>query len=195
MKTKAILLIIILIGFILRVVNINNNPPSLYGDELTIILDANSLLHTGKDQLGNSFPLTFEMGAGRPAAYVYLSIPFVALFGPTALGVRILSVLSGIGIVFLMYLLGKEIFSKRVGVIAAAVTTVSPWDISLSRAGFEAHLALLLALLGIYCFIKAKEKSFLYPLSALSFGLTLHTYPTYKLTLPVFIPLLVWYQW
>lgn len=195
MKIKVILLTIITIGFILRIVDINDNPPSLYGDELTITLDANSLLHTGKDQLGNYFPLTFEMGAGRPAGYVYLSIPFVALFGPTALGVRLLSVLSGMGMVFLMYLLGKEIFSRRVGVIAAAVTAFSPWDISLSRASFEAHLALLLALLGIYFFIRAKEKAFLYVLSAISFGLTLHTYPTYKLTLPLFIPLLVWYQW
>src|SRR3989344_3598027 len=104
MKTKLILGAIIFVGLILRVIFINTSPPSLYGDELTIALDANSILKTGRDQLGNFLPLTFPMGAGRPAGYVYFSIPFVALFGPTALGVRALSILSGAGIILLVYL-------------------------------------------------------------------------------------------
>ena len=133
MKIKVALSIILLLGFALRIIDINNNPPSLYGDELTIALDVNSLLHTGQDQLGNYFPLTFEMGAGRPAGYVYFSIPFVAIFGPTAMGVRMLSILSGIGIILLMYLLGKRLFSEKIVLLAASMTALSPWDISLSR--------------------------------------------------------------
>ncbi len=184
---------IILLGLILRVVFINTSPSSLYGDELTIALDSNSLLKTGHDQLGNFLPLTFAMGAGRPAGYVYGSIPFIAIFGPTALGVRMLSILSGVGIIFLMFLLGKKLFSENIGTAAAFLLAVSPWDISLSRGGFEAHLALFLALLGIYFFLKAKEKPVFYLFSALSFGLTLHTYPTHKVTLPLFLILLIWF--
>ncbi len=194
MKYKLVLILILVLGFMLRIVDTNNNPPSLYGDELTIALDANSILHTGKDQLGNLFPLTFSMGAGRPAGYVYGSIPFVALFGPNALGVRMLSILSGMGIIFLLYLLGKRFFSPKVGLAAAFITAVSPWDISLSRGGFEAHFALFLALAGLYFFIGAKEKGIFYALSFLSFGLTFHTYPTYKISLALFLPLLLWYQ-
>ncbi|MDP3733583.1 MAG: glycosyltransferase family 39 protein, partial [Candidatus Daviesbacteria bacterium] len=194
MKYKLILILILVLGFILRIVDTNNNQHSLYGDELTIALDANSVLHTGKDQLGNLFPLTFSMGAGRPAGYVYGSIPFVALFGPNALGVRMVSILSGMGIIFLLYLLGKRFFSPKVGLCAAFIAAVSPWDIALSRGGFEAHFALFLTLLGVYFFIKAKEKGAFYIFSALSFGLTLHTYPTYKISLVLFLPLLLWYQ-
>lgn len=194
MRQKLILIAIIFLGFLLRVVFINSSPSSLYGDELTITLDAYSLLKTGHDQLGNFMPLTFPMGAGRPAGYVYGSIPFVAIFGPSALGVRSLSILSGIGILVLLYLIGRKIFSEKVGLLAAAIGAVSPWDISLSRGGFEAHFALFLALLGTYLFIKAKEKPPFYLFSALSFGLTLHTYPTYKISLILFLPLLFWFS-
>ena len=194
MSFKLILLCIVIVGFLLRVLFINSTPPALYGDELTITLDVYSLLKTGHDQLGNFLPLTFHMSAGRPAGYVYGSIPFVAIFGPTAIGVRALSILSGIGIIILLYLLGRRLFSEKVGLLAAAIGAVSPWEISLSRGGFEAHFALFLALLGTYLFILARQKPILYIFSALSLGLTLHTYLTYKVTILLFLPLLLWYQ-
>lgn len=193
MKNKYILLLILLLGFMLRTIFVNSSPPSLYGDELTIALDSNSLLKSGRDQLGNFLPLTFEMGAGRPAGYVYGSIPFVAIFGPSALGVRAVSILSGMGIIILLYLLGKRFFSEKTALATAFIGAVSPWEISLSRGGFEAHFALFLALLGTYLFIKAKENPLLYIFSALSFGLTLHTYPTYKVSLLFFLPLLLFF--
>ncbi len=189
-----ILILIIFFGFLLRVVFINSSPPALYGDELTIALDAYSLLKTGQDQLGNFLPLTFPMGAGRPAGYVYGSIPFIALFGPTALGVRGLSILSGLGIIILLFLIGRKLFSRKVGLLAAAIGAISPWGISLSRGGFEAHFALFLALSGIYLFMQARQRPMFYIFSALSFGLILHTYPTYKISLLLFLPLLFWYE-
>lgn len=191
MNRKIILTIIILIGLFLRIIDIGKLP--LYGDELTIALDSYSLFHTGQDQLGNSFPVTFQMGAGRPAGYVYGSIPFVAFFGPSALGVRGLSILSGLGIIILLYYIGRTLFSEKVGLFASFITSVSLWDISLSRGGFEAHFALFLALLGFLLFLKAKENPVFYIFSALSFGLNLHTYPTYKVSLLLFLPLLFWF--
>lgn len=190
MKNKLAILAILVLGVLIRTIFLNTSPPSLYGDELTILLDANSLLHSGRDQMGNFMPLTFPMGAGRPAGYVYFSIPFVAFFGMTALGARGLSVISAIGLILLLYLICRIIFSEKIGLIAAFLYALSPWDISLSRGGFEAHFALFLAMLGIYLFLKAKEKPIFYLFSALSFGLTLHTYPTYKLSLLFFLPLL-----
>lgn len=193
-KNLLILISILLLGLMLRVMFINSSPSSMYGDELTIVLDAYSLLKTGHDQLGNFLPLTFPMGAGRPAGYVYGSMPFVAIFGPTTLGIRALSILSGLGIILLLYLIGRKMFSEKVGLLAAGIAAVSPWEISLSRGGFEAHFALFLALLGIYLFMIAKQKPLLYIFSALSFGLTFHTYPTYKVSLLLFLPLLLWFS-
>lgn len=191
MKTRLWLLGILLFAFLIRVIGIETLP--LYGDELTIIYDSYSIFKTGKDSTGISFPLTFPMGAGRPGGYVYASVPFVALFGPGAIGVRALSVLSGVGIVYLLYFLGKKLFSQKVGLFASMLGAVSLWDISLSRGGFEAHFALFLALLGTVFFIYSKEeKRFLLPW-AISWGLAIHTYPTYKLTLPLFFFALFWF--
>lgn len=190
MKVNVWLTAIIALGLFLRVFN---TPPSLYGDELTIALDARSIWQTGRDQLGNFLPLTFPMGAGRPAGYVYASAPFVNIFDPVV-GVRLVSVLSGVGIIILLFLLGRKLFSDKVAIVAALIAALSSWEISLSRAGFEAHFALFFALLGFYLFLKAQEKPLFYIFSFLSFGLTLHTYPTYKISLVLFLPLLIWYQ-
>lgn len=192
MKKKTLLLVLILLlGFTLRFVNLSNNPPALYGDELTISLDSKSLFQTGKDQMGESFPLLFSMGAGRLPVYVYSSIPFVALFQDNALGVRTLSAISGVLLVFLTYLIGRKLISENVGLFSSFLMAISTWDISLSRGGFEAHFALTVSVLGIFFYIKGKEQGWFYPLSALFFGLALHTYPTYKLTLLLFIPALL----
>jgi 4-amino-4-deoxy-L-arabinose transferase-like glycosyltransferase len=152
------LLLAIIIALVLRFVDYDNNPRALYGDELTMVYDTYSLINTGKDQLGNVLPITFEMGAGRPAGYVYGSIPFVFLFGPNALGVRFLSILSGVLLVVVVFLLGRKIVNKDIGLVAAYLMAISPWAISLSRAGFEANFALLLATTGTLCLLFVKEK-------------------------------------
>lgn len=191
-KRNFILFLILIVAFFLRFYKLDLLP--LYGDELTMVYDSYSILKTGKDQWGNFMPLTFRMGAGRPAGYVYFSAPFVALFGPSAFGVRLLSVFSGVGIVFLMYLLGRKLFNYKVGLISSFLMAFSLWDISLSRVGFEAHFALFLSLLGITFFIYADKRFWFYPLFALSWGLAIHTYPIYKLVLFLFFPFLIWYK-
>lgn len=193
MKSKIILIILLSFSFFLRVIDINNNPPALYGDELTLVYDAYSLLKTGHDQTGSFLPLTFTMSEGRPPGYVYFSIPFVALFGPNAFAVRILSVLSGVGIVFLIYLLTKELLSKKTAFIAAFLVSISPWDLSLSRGGFETHFALFLTLLAAVALLKARTKPWLFIVAALGFGVSIYTYHSYKVVAPLFLLLIIWF--
>lgn len=184
-RTWLYLLLVAAAAFFIRLYGISENPPALYGDELTLALDSYSLLKTGEDQTGKFLPLTFSMRDKTPAVYTYFSVPFISLFGPSALGVRFLSIISGVGIVALMFLLARRLFSSRVGLIAAALTAISPWDIAISRGGFESHLALLFALLTITSFIYALKKPHLFIVSALGFGLCLNTYQPYRLVLPL----------
>ncbi len=183
-KPILILLTILLLGLIIRIYKIGTLP--MYGDELTMVYDTYSISKTGMDATGQKLPLTFKMGAGRPGGYIYFSVPFVMLFGPTIWGIRTLSLISGVGIILLMYFLGKKLFGEKAGIFAALLTAISPWDIFLSRGGFEAHFALFLALLGIVMFFNKK-----YLWWGISWGLTFFTYPTFKLTLPLMFLLLV----
>lgn len=188
-KSILWLLGFILLGLLIRVYRINSLP--MYGDELTMVYDAYSISKTGMDATGEKYPLTFRMGAGRPGGYIYFSIPFVSAFGPTILAERALSLLSGLGIIILVYFLARKLFDERVGNFAGFLAAVSPWDIYLSRGGFEAHLALFLALFGVTMFIYKK-----YIWWALGWGLAIHTYPTFKLTLPLMaLPLFTFSGW
>ena len=185
------LFLILLFGFFIRVYKLGNLP--LYGDELTMVYDSYSLFKTGQDQLGNRFPLNFSMGEGRPAGYVYASIPFVAVFGPGVWGVRSLSILSGLGVIILTYLLGKKLFSEKVGLSASFIASVSPWEISLSRGGFETHLALFLALLGVVFFLSSKGKHLNILWGVVSWGAAVHTYATYRIVLPLFLFVVIYF--
>lgn len=189
-KSLIIFLGILTLGFIFRIYRITNLP--MYGDELTMVYDSYSIVKTGMDQTGERLPLTFKMGAGRPAGYIYFSIPFVLLFGPTALGIRALSLISGLATIVLIFFLARKLFNLRVAYIASLLMAISPWDLSLSRAGFEAHFALFLSLAGIVAFLFDRKWSYL--LWAFFWGLALHTYPTFKLTLPIIFLVLLWYK-
>lgn len=168
-------------GLVLRSYKITSLP--MYGDELTIVYDSYSILKTGMDQTGEKLPLVFKMGAGRLGGYIYFSTPFVYLFGPTEIGVRLLSIISGLGIIITVYFLSKNLFkNNNLALLASFLIAISPWSIYLSRGGFEAHFALFLTLAGINLFITKK-----YLISAFLFGLTIFTYPTFKLTLPLII--------
>lgn len=162
----------------------------MYGDGLTLVYDAYSILKTGHDQKGEFLPLVFSLGGGRPGGYIYATIPFVALFGPTPLAERMISVLSGIGIVFILYLLGKKFFSEGAGLAIAAVAALNPWELSLSRGPFETHFALFLTLLGFYCFLQGFGNKFYFLIFGVSFALASQTYSTYRLTVPLFTILL-----
>lgn len=186
-KTWFILLGVLLLGLLIRIFKIDSLP--LYGDELTMVYDAYSISKTGMDATGEKLPLTFKMGAGRPGGYIYFSLPFVAIFGPNVWGERSLSLLSGAGIIILMFFLGRKLFNEKIGLLASFLAAISPWDIYLSRGGFEAHFALFLALFGITMFFYKK-----YILWAIFWGITLFTYPTFKLTLPIVFVLLTLVQ-
>lgn len=191
-KTYSLALsIILLLAFIFRTVNISQYP--MYGDELTLAYDAYSILLTGHDQTGQFMPFTFRMAGGHPPGYVYFSIPFVAIFGPSELGIRMLSIISGLGMVLLVYLLGKKLINEKAGLFISFLASISPWDIHLSRIGFETHFALFLTTLGVYFFLVAMSKPRFLSVSALSLGLAIHTYSTYKLTVPLIIVLLIWF--
>ncbi|MBI2196670.1 glycosyltransferase family 39 protein [Candidatus Daviesbacteria bacterium] len=192
-KTTLILGLIILISAFLRFYQIDKNPRAMYGDSLTGVYDAYSILKTGHDQKGNFLPLVFSLGGGRPGGYIYASAPFVAIFGPNALASRMVSVLSGIGIVILLYLLGKKLLSEKAGLAIAGVAAINPWELSLSRGPFESHFALFLTLLGVYSFSRGFKNNFWFILFGLSFGLASQTYSTYRLTIPLLTALLLFF--
>src|SRR5205809_5701700 len=57
-RYRLILILILLLGFLLRVLFLGDIPNGLSYEEATIGLRAQNLINNGKDEFGRSFPLT-----------------------------------------------------------------------------------------------------------------------------------------
>lgn len=180
---KVILFGIILLALILRTYKLGSNPPSISWDEASIGYNAYSILTTGKDEHGTFLPLdTFAaFGDYKPPVPVYLTVPFVALLGLTEVAVRLPSALSGTLTVLVLYFLVSELFRKskyarEIALTASALLTITPWHIMLSRAAFEANIALLFLVTGIWFVLKARESPVYFYVCWLPFVLGIYTF-------------------
>ena len=89
-KSLVLLLSILIFASFIRLWRINEVPVSLFGDELDVGYHAYSILKTGKDYSGNSWPLHFQsLAEWRTPLYLYSAVPTVAIFGISPLGVRL----------------------------------------------------------------------------------------------------------
>ena len=57
MKFKYLLILIICLGFILRIAYLGKFPETLYGDEQAFAWNAYNILKLGQDEYGNPYPL------------------------------------------------------------------------------------------------------------------------------------------
>ncbi|HWA52038.1 MAG TPA: glycosyltransferase family 39 protein [Patescibacteria group bacterium] len=187
-NSKLILVGVLIIAFILRIYQIDKVPVSLFGDELDLGYQAYSILHTGKDYYGNSWPLQFHSIAEyRTPLYLYSAVPTVAIFGISPLGVRLPAVIFGLLGIWALYLLTKELTKREdLALVAAAVLTFSPWDLQYSRAGFEVTELLFFLIIGLYFFFKAINGKGKYLwISVICFIICPWIYSTAKLFIPI----------
>ena len=192
-KKGLTVLLILLLAATLRFYKLGLNPPSLDWDEASIGYNAYSLLKTGKDEYGNSWPISIRsFNDYKPPLYTYLTIPSVALFGLTEFAVRFPSALAGTLTVLLTYFLVKELFGKKSSVIAAITAlllAISPWHLQFSRVAFEANLALFLFVLSVYLFLRAMDTASLYYYggAAVAFVATMYSYHSARAVVPLFL--------
>ena len=65
--------LILLLAFLFRFIGLSSYPVSLSMDEIAMGWDANSILHTGRDQHGEFLPLTFKsVGDYKTPVAIYL---------------------------------------------------------------------------------------------------------------------------
>jgi 4-amino-4-deoxy-L-arabinose transferase-like glycosyltransferase len=194
---KIILILILILASALRLWQIGQVPLSLDWDEPALGYNAYSLMLTGKDEYGKSFPVVLEsFGDYKPALYAYLIIPFLPVFGLTAVAVRLPSAIIGIGAVLLTYFLAKE-FLKRtdVALIATFLLAVSPWHMQFSRVAFESSVGMAFNLAGMLFFVKGLKKPSLLSASAIFFSLSIYTYQSEKLFVPLILLVLIGVYW
>ena len=202
---RIVLLGILFLAFMLRGFNIGNNPPSVYGDEISFAWNAWSILHTGADEYGITMPLQFKaFNDYKSPIPVYLLVPIFKLFGMNAWSLRMPVVIVSVATVWMTYFFLLELCrldreSKRridpeiVALIAAGLLAINPWHIHLSRGYFEATLALLPFIAGVYFFLKGLRRPLFLYAASISFAISLYTYFTPRIVLLLFLPFLFLY--
>ena len=143
---KIALLLILLLAAFLRFYRLDAQ--SLWADE------GNSVSLSGR-----SLPY-ITAGAAHdihPPLYYYLLHFWMLVFGNSEFAIRVLSALLGTGLVYLTYLLGRYLSNHWLGLIAAFLSAISPFQVYYSQ---EARMYILLAALSalsVYSFIKLLE--------------------------------------
>lgn len=157
---------VLLLAFSLRFYRVWDNPPSLSWDEVSIGYNAYSILKTGKDEHGRFMPIDAFTAFGdyKPPASIYITVPFVALFGLNEVSVRLPSVLFGTMSVLAVYFLVLQLFGGLIdkkkatqhALLSSTLLAISPWHINLSRGGFEANIALFFIIFGTWLILSAR---------------------------------------
>ena len=155
-KESRILFIILLVAFLVRFYNFNF--PYFTSDEAQLSVRAHSLATTGKDELGRPFPLLFNsLTDYKLPVTSYLTAIGAKLFGKNDFGVRIPFILIGVGIVFLIYQISKNLTDKKeFGIFVSLLAALSPPLILLSRVPNQIILLIFGFLLLFYLLIREK---------------------------------------
>lgn len=141
---KNPLLYVLLAGLLLRLTSLDQ---SFWLDEATTATVAQK--YSLVDILQK-----FSPGDFHPPLY-YLFIRFWSyLFSVNELSLRLPSVLFGVASVYVVYLIGKLIHSKKVGFISAILLAVAPLHIYYSQEARMYSLTLFLVILSVYFFLQ-----------------------------------------
>lgn len=192
MKNKIVIILIILLGFIIRIYKIDNT--SLFGDELDFGYQAYSIAQTGKDYSGNFLPIYFKsLSEWKTSTLIYTFVPTVAIFGVNSYGVRLPSIIFGTLTILFVYLLVKEITKKDLlGIICALTIATLPWHIHYSKVGFESSEMLFTYVTGFYFFLKGFRRGELLLISSFLFALSFMIYRTQLIFVPITLAIIIW---
>lgn len=183
---------LLLVAVFFRLFQLSTTPAGLYWDELDTGYQAYSLLHTGRDYYGNLFPAHLHSFADyRSSLYMYMTVPFVKILGPTAEAIRLPAVIiSFLSVLILINLAGRYLRLRKNQLwIPAAIWTFAPWTLVQGRIAAESMLMPFFLLTGFALFLNYLRQGRSLSMSAVFFALTLWSYGTAKIFLPLFFAL------
>lgn len=195
-KINLCLILILFFSFLIRFWQLDTNPAGFFCDEASMGIDALSILKTGRDHHGEFLPLFFKgFNYDNTSPFqVYLTVPFVGLFGLNERAVRIVPVFWSTIELFIFFLLLREFIPRSFALLGTFLLSISPWHFHLSRINMGDYYSWTLLTLTAFLFLtkafKQKEnKHFL--LATLFLGLASYSYTPARLTTPLLFGLTI----
>lgn len=192
METKNLkyLILIFVLGIILRFSLLVWNPPSLNWDEVSHGYNAYSILKTGMDQWGQTLPiLNFRAYGDYPTTLnLYLTIPFIFIFGLTEFAIRFPHALLGSLVVISVYFFTLGLTKKHnIALLTSFLTAISPWYVFTSRFVLQSNVSVFLLITSAAFFVNKDKGRYFLKISLLLFALTLFAYHTTRVFSPLFL--------
>ncbi len=176
------LILIMIFGFVMRI--LLSMRAEFGADEMVHGTHAIGFIESGKLQIMD-----------QDAVWFWLVDLTMKVLGSTVFGIRFLSILLGTFSILLVYLLGKEIFSQKVGLIAAFILAVSPFQLFQTVALMDIPMSFfaMFAMYLLVLFFKSNTKKFLY-LAWISLGVAIMIKQIAILFVPAFALFMIYYN-
>lgn len=187
---KILLITIIIIGVLVRLWQFGVIPSGFNQDGAMAAVDGLALAKYGTDCFGTWLPAhLYAWGYSQMSSLLsYLIALFIKIFNFSPIVVRLPQLLVSImgGIFF--YLFMKDIFGKKIGLLAAFFVAINPWHFMQSRWTLEANLLPHFFMGGLYFLNKGitQKKKYIY-ISMIFFGLSMYCYGIAIYTIPFFL--------
>ena len=179
-RTELIILLIVLIlAFVLRMINISTHPYPWSGDEASIGSEAIRILN---GEITNFF----ETGWSSQPNWSFVPTAITELiFGKNILAVRMTSVLIGTLAVLFVYLCARELFNPTIALMAGAFLATLPYNVHFSRVGVNNIVDSLMSALIFWLIARAikKDDPRFYYVAGVVAGLSIYTYAGTRLAL------------
>src|SRR5258708_761946 len=143
--------LILFAALVLRVISLNQ---SLWLDEAINVVFAQKLTLW-------DFLTKYSLADFHPPGYFLLLWIWIRIFGNSEIAVRLPSVLFGVGTVLLIYLIGKQLFSKKIGLLSALFLAIAPLHIYYSQEARMYSFAAFAVCLSFYFFIRILQRKYI----------------------------------
>ena len=146
-RNAVCLLLILLVGTFFRLYNLGTE--SFWFDEIITVHRVSQELQPLVHQLVS------QGNVARNAVYYLLAYFWVMPFKITEISIRSLSVLFGVLSIGMMYVVGRQLFGEKEGLLSSFFMAVSEFQIQHSQEARFYSLFVLLTLVSVYYYVRA----------------------------------------
>lgn len=166
-RTLLVLLLIVILGFILRLYHLGTS--SLSAGEILTVLRARFSL--------NELVTTLKV---HPPLYFYIILrPWVQIFGDSEFAIRFPSLIFSVLSIIFIFKLAKELFNEKVGLISAFLLSIWPYSINYAQEARPYAIVWSLGILSFLFFLKFIKDNKIRSLSLYIITITISIYTEY----------------
>jgi 4-amino-4-deoxy-L-arabinose transferase-like glycosyltransferase len=183
-----LVLAVIAVTIFFRTYQLSQVPGEMTSDHAEKLLDV-------YDITNGKYSIFFPRNTGREPLYIYLCAFFSQWFGLSFLTLKVVAVMGGLLTLPYIYLLGKELGSERIGLLAVAFAGIGYWPSVIERFGLRISFYPLFAAITLYYFFRGirRQNRNDFILAGVGLGLGLNGYTPFRIMPLVMIVLFAAY--